>query len=323
MTRAPASRWVTVVGEALMDLVPAGTDGLFQASPGGSPANVAVGLARLEVPVHLAARLSDDLFGRQLRTYLSASGVDLSFAVRAREPTSLAIVSVDAQGGPDYDFRVQSTADWQWTDGELAAVPDESVCALHTGSLAATLAPGASALERLVERARLTATVSYDPNIRPLLMGRAETVRPQIEKLVALSDVVKVSAEDLTWLAPGHAPAEVAADWLTRGPAIVAVTLGPSGAVAMGCEAGTVWRPGRAVAVADTVGAGDAFVSALLAALYERDLLGAQRCERLRRINSTVLADVVDQAILASAITCTRRGADPPTRVELLAGLAG
>ena len=320
LTGVAPGRWLTVVGEALIDLVPTGTDGLFQASPGGSPANVAVGLARLEVPVHLAARLSDDLFGRRLRTHLAANGVDLTFAVHAREPSSLAIVSVDAHGGPEYDFRVQATADWQWTDSELGAVPDDSVCAVHTGSLAAALAPGAGALERLVERARHTTTVSYDPNIRPMLMGGADTVRPHIEELVALSDVVKVSAEDLTWLAPGRDPAEVAADWLTRGPAVVVVTLGPSGALAIGGEAGTVSRPGRSVAVVDTVGAGDAFVSALLAALYDRDLLGAPRRERLRRLSATMLAEIVDQAILASAITCTRRGADPPTRAELSAG---
>ena len=322
MTGAPAKWWVTVVGEALIDLVPAGRVGLFEASPGGSPANVAVGLARLEVPVHLAARLADDVFGHQLRAHLAANGVDLSFAVHAREPTSLAIVSVDPHGGPAYDFRVQATADWQWSDTELAGVPDETVCALHTGSLAATLAPGSAALLRLVERARCSATISYDPNVRPLLMGAPEEVRPHIEKLVALADVVKVSAEDLNWLAPGHAPAEVAADWLACGPALVTVTLGASGALAMAREAGTVWRPGRVVEVVDTVGAGDAFVSALLAALYDRDLLGADQRERLRLIDSTMLAEVIDQAIVASALTCTRRGADPPTRAELTTALA-
>jgi fructokinase len=310
-----------VVGEALIDLVPAGRDGLFEASPGGSPANVAVGLARLDVPVHLAARLSEDVFGRQLRAHLAANGVDLSFAVRAREPTSLAIVAVDPHGGPEYDFRVQATADWQWSDPELAGVPDESVYALHTGSLAATLPPGAEALLRLVERARCSATISYDPNVRPLLMGAPEEVRPRIEKLVALSDVVKVSAEDLNWLAPGRAPAEVAEEWLDRGPALVTVTLGASGALAIAREAGTVRRPGRLVKVVDTVGAGDAFVSALLAALYDRHLLGADQRERLQLIDSTTLAEVVDQAIVASAITCTRRGADPPARAELEAAL--
>src|SRR5207244_12810218 len=99
------------------------------------------------------------VFGRQLRAHLATNGVDLSFAVRAREPTSLAIVSVDPHGGPEYDFRVQATADWQWSDTELAGVPDERVCALHTGSLAAPIAPGAAALLRLVERARSPALI--------------------------------------------------------------------------------------------------------------------------------------------------------------------
>jgi len=110
---------ITVVGEALIDLVPAGQEGLFEARPGGSPANVAVGLARLEVPVRLAARIADDVFGRRLRAHQADNGVDLAFAVRAREPTSLAIVSLGPHGGPEYDFRIQGTADWQWSDQEL------------------------------------------------------------------------------------------------------------------------------------------------------------------------------------------------------------
>jgi fructokinase len=308
---------VTVVGEALIDLVPVGRDGLFAAAPGGSPANVAVGLARLEVPVRLAARVADDVFGRRLRSHLADNGVDLSFAVRAPEPTSLAVVSVSPQGGPEYDFRVSGTADWQWTDAELAGVPDERVLALHTGSLAAVLPPGADAIERLVERTRPLATISYDPNCRPLLMGSPETVWPRVERLIGLADVVKASAEDLAWLTPGRSPAEIAATWLARGPALVVVTLGADGVVGVARTTGAVWRAGRSVDVVDTVGAGDSFVSALLGALYERDLLGAARRESLRDIDAATLAAVLDEAVLASAITCTRRGADPPTRSEL------
>ena len=308
---------ITVVGEALIDLVPAAQDGLFEAAPGGSPANVAVGLARLDVPVRLAARIADDLFGRRLRAHLANNGVDLSYAVHAHEPASLAVVSVGPDGGPEYDFRVAGTADWQWTGAELAGIPDQHVLALHTGSLAAVLPPGADAITELVERARESATISYDPNCRPLLMGAPDEVRPRIEHLVGCSDVIKASAEDLAWLLPGRAPAEVAAEWLLKGPALVAVTLGADGVVAVAPAAGTVWRPGRKVEVVDTVGAGDAFVSALLAALFERDLLGASRREVLRSIGPQLLAEILDEAVCASAITCTRRGADPPRRGEL------
>ena len=310
---------ITVIGEALIDLVPAEREGLFEARPGGSPANVAVGLARLDVSVRLAARLADDVMGRRLRAHLADNGVDLSYAVRASEPTSLAIVSVNPHGGVEYDFRVTGTADWQWTDAELARVPDERVVALHTGSLATVLTPGADAIERVVQRSRESATISYDPNCRPLLMGPRDMVAQRVERLVGLADVVKASAEDLAWLAPGRAPADVAAAWLESGPGLVVVTLGADGVVATTRSSGPVFRPGRSVEVVDTVGAGDAFVSALLAALHERDLLGAHRREALRSVGLQTVMELLDQAVLASAITCTRRGADPPRRPELRA----
>jgi len=312
---------VAVAGEALIDLVPAGREGLFEAAPGGSPANVAVGLARLDVPARMVARIADDLLGRRIRAHLADNGVDLDFAVRAEEPTSLAIVAVGLDGGAEYDFRVEGTADWQWRDHELAGVLDGRVVALHAGSLALTMQPGADALGRLVERARGAVTVSYDPNCRPLLMGGPDDVRGRIEGLVALADVVKVSAEDLMWLLPGRAPQEVAEAWLASGPAVVAVTLGPDGVVAVARQAGVVRRPGRRVAVVDTVGAGDAFTSGLLAGLHRRGLLGADWRGDLLAIGTGPLAEILDEAVLASAITCSRRGAHPPTTGELLARL--
>jgi fructokinase len=311
---------VAVAGEALIDLVPAGREGLFEAVPGGSPANVAVGLARLGVPARLLARIAADPLGRRIRNHLAGNGVDLSWAVKACEPTSLAIVAVGPDGSPEYDFRVEGTADWQWRDAELTGVLDDQVVALHGGSLAFTMPPGADALGRLFERAGDTATVSYDPNCRPLLMGAPETVRDRIEGLVALADVVKVSAEDLAWLLPGRPPEQVAREWLAKGPAIVAVTLGPGGVMVAG-GAGIVRRPGRRVAIVDTVGAGDSFMSALLAGLHRRGLLGVDRRPQLGAVGTDTLSTVLDEAVLASAITCTRHGADPPTAQHLLTGI--
>jgi fructokinase len=311
---------VAVAGEALIDLVPARREGLFEAVPGGSPANVAVGLARLGVPARLLARIAADPLGRRIRDHLAGNGVDLSWAVKAGEPTSLAIVAVGPDGSPEYDFRVQGTADWQWRDAELTGVLDDQVVALHGGSLAFTMPPGADALGRLFERAAGTATVSYDPNCRPLLMGATETVRDRIEGLVARADIVKVSAEDLAWLLPGRPPEQVAKGWLAKGPAIVAVTLGPGGVMAAG-GAGIVRRPGRRVAIVDTVGAGDSFMSALLAGLHRRGLLGVDRRAHLGAVDTDTLSAVLDEAVLASAITCTRHGADPPTARHLLTGI--
>ena len=119
-----AAAVVAVAGEVITDLVPAGSDGLFRAAPGGSPANVAVGLARLEVPARMLARLSSDVLGRRLREHLQRNGVDLSRVVEASEPSSLAIVALQPDGSAAYDFRVDGTADWQWTDDELTEALD-------------------------------------------------------------------------------------------------------------------------------------------------------------------------------------------------------
>jgi fructokinase len=312
---------VAVAGEALIDLLPAGAPGLFEAAPGGSPANVAVGLARLGVPTRMLARLADDLLGRRLREHLAGNGVDLSHAVLATEPTSLAIVAVGDDGLVEYDFRVDGTADWQWRDGELDGALDGRVVALHAGSLALTTPPGSHVLAGMLERAAPVATVSYDPNCRPLLMGDRDQVREWIERLIAVADVVKASADDLAWLWPGRPAAEVAEAWLAMGPAVVTVTLGTAGAVALARRAGRVQRPGRQVAVVDTVGAGDSFMSALLAGLHRRDLLGADRRGELRALGAELLGELLDEAVAASAITCTRKGADQPTAAELRAFL--
>jgi fructokinase len=319
----PDQASATVIGEALVDLVPAGADGLWRAAPGGSPANVAVGLARLGVPTRMGARLSGDVFGRALRRHLTDNGVDLSAAIAAPEATSLAIVSVAPDGGAEYEFRVQDTADWQWTGPELAgllAELDRGPAVVHTGSLAAVLAPGADPLRDLLSQARKTATVSYDPNCRPLLMGDRDTVRPRIIELVALADVVKASEDDLQWLYPDRPVAEVAAEWSALGPALVVVTLGVRGALAA-TSAGVVQAPGRAVTVVDTVGAGDSCMSALLAGLAARDLLGAIRRPALGALTAPEIEALLAEAVVASALTCTRSGADPPTAAELAAAL--
>jgi len=313
---------VAVAGEALVDFVPAGEPGLFRAAPGGSPANVAVGLARLGVPTRLLARIADDLLGHRLRAHLDANGVDLSFVVRAAEPTSLAIVAVGPDGVVEYDFRVEGTADWQWRDHELDGALDGQVVALHAGSLALTMAPGADALQRLLAQARQAMTVSYDPNCRPLLMGAPGAVLGRIETLVGLADVVKASADDLAWLLPDRPVEQVAEAWLAKGPSLVVITLGPGGLVAASRQAGVLRRPGRAVEVVDTVGAGDTCMAALLGGLHRRGLLGAGGRAALQAVDAATLGELADEAVLAAAITCTRPGADPPTAAELAAASA-
>ena len=310
---------VAVAGEALVDLVPAPVPEYFEARPGGSPTNVAVGLSRLGVPTRLLARIADDLLGRRIRDHLVANHVDLTHVVPATEQTSMAMVSVGADGGPTYDFRVDGTADWQWSPDELRHALDGPVVAVHSGSLALTMPPGAAVLRDLLARASRTATVSYDPNCRPLLMGDPADVLAGVHELLRVADVVKVSSEDLAWLSPRTPPEEVLEDWLGRGPSLVAITLGGDGVMA-GTAAGLrVRRPGVLVTVIDTVGAGDTFAAALLAGLHRRDLLGAAARGQLRAVDGPTLDALLDQAALAAAITCSRRGADPPTLDDLAA----
>ncbi|MEV1295865.1 carbohydrate kinase [Pseudonocardia sp. NPDC049635] len=340
--RAPRGT-IAVAGEALVDIVPApvqrgadadrasiqrGADAdrasiqhYWELAPGGSPANVAVGLARLEVPARMLARLADDLLGRRLRDHLAANGVDLSHAVEADEASSLAIIELADDGQAIYDFRVEGTADWQWTPDELAGALDDGpagpVVAVHSGSLALTTAPGAEVLRELMASAVDTATVSYDPNFRPLLMGSPDEVLPGVHELLGLADVVKVSEEDLAWLHPGREPGDVVGEWLELGPAVVVVTLGANGVLAGTASGLHSVLPGRKVDVVDTVGAGDSFSAALLAGLHRRGLLGASAREDLYRIGRDALDGVLGEAVTAAAITCSRHGADPPTRAEL------
>lgn len=140
---------------------------------------------------------------------------------------------------------MDGTADWQWRDDELASAIDPSVVAVHYGSLALTQLPGADAIVRLLQRARATSTVSYDPNCRPLVMGSPADALSRVEELLAIADIVKASAEDVSWLLPGRELEDVAAEWLAARPALVAITLGADGVVAIGRESGVVRRPGR------------------------------------------------------------------------------
>lgn len=311
---------VAVAGEVLTDLVPADEDGVFRAAPGGSPGNVAVGLARLGVPVRMLARLSDDVLGRRLRAHLADNGVDLSHAVAATEASSLAIVVLAADGSAEYDFRVDGTADWQWTDGELTTALS-SIQALHLGSLAVTTPPGGEVLRGLAARARASATVTYDPNVRPLLMGSPGDVMAVVEEMLGVADVVKASSEDVEWLSPDRSVADVAAGWAERGPALVVITRGGDGALAVGRSCGPVECSGSLVDVVDTVGAGDSFMSALVAGMHRRNLLGAHAREALGALGAEDVRELLREAVTASAITCSRTGADPPTAAELRAAL--
>lgn len=308
---------ITVIGEALVDLVGDGT--VYRASPGGSPLNVAVGLARLGVPCAMLARLSSDTFGGQLRDHLRRNGVSLRYVVPASEPTTLAFAFLDTEGSARYEFYVEGTADWQWKKNELPSPLPAEVVALHAGSLAVALPPGAAAIEELLrsERARGAVTLSYDPNIRPHLCSDRDATRERVERHVRLTHVVKASAEDVAWLYPDTPLEEVVRRWTTLGPSLVVVTLGADGAVARQPGGDEVRVDAPTVRVVDTVGAGDAFTSALLAGLARHDLLAALRDEPTRLLRDDLLTEILTVSCQVAALTCTRPGADPPTIDEL------
>ncbi|WP_138731894.1 carbohydrate kinase family protein [Modestobacter excelsi] len=299
-----------VIGEALVDLVGQRGSRTLVAHPGGSPANVALGLARLGDQVALMTRLGRDAFGEMVAAHLTASGVRVDGGRDDGAKTSLAVASL-AAGVAAYDFRIE------WDIGDLAPLPVETRC-VHTGSLATVLAPGAGQVTDLLERERERGrvTISYDPNVRPALLGSPEEARPGIEHLVALSDVVKVSDEDLHWLYPDRPDEDVARDWLALGAPLVVVTRGGAGVFAVTAHL-ELTRPATRIDLVDTVGAGDSFSAGLLDGLRRADLIGGARKEALARIDESSLISILDEASLIASITCSRPGADPPTWAEV------
>jgi fructokinase len=298
---------VLVVGEALVDIVHR-TDGSRSEHPGGSPANVAFGLARLGRSTRLLTRIGDDARGRAVRDHLEASGVLIDPGSVVPAATSTATACLDASGAATYEFAL----DWD-LPGEVSLT---GVNALHTGSIATFLPPGGDGVVALLERAAGDLTITYDPNIRPNLLGSGTAARERVARLVALADVVKVSDEDLGWLAPGQDPLAVAQRWRADGPGIVIVTLGGSGAVGI-TASGRVEVPAVPVDVVDTVGAGDSFMSGIIDYLAGVGLLGADERDALRGTPLDEVRAMLEHAARIAAITCSRAGARPPTRAEL------
>lgn len=305
-----------MIGEALIDLVPGEGPASFRALPGGSPYNVAVGLARLGQRTALMARLADNTFGHLLRDKAEAEGIELDAAPRATQPTTLAVVNLDAKASASYDFYDQGTADWQWTDEEIAAVPADTAV-LHFGSLASWTPPGDALIGGLArtlrDRGRL---VSYDPNVRPSLLADPEQARGLVEAAVAVTHVAKASADDIEYLYAGWPASDVAARWMDLGARLVVITGSASGADAFAAGGTVVHRPARPVAVADTVGAGDSFTAGLIESLVRQQL---HEPASLAGCPAGPLATALDDAIMVASLNCERQGNDPPTFAEVRA----
>jgi fructokinase len=301
---------IIVGGEALVDLV--NERGTSRVVAGGGPFNTAIALGRLGVEVAFLGTLSSDGYGEMLERQLSEVGVDTSFVRRSQAPTPKAHVSGRADGRNEYTFDLFATAFGDFPASALPALTDD-VWALHLGTLALAIDPPAGAFEALIEREANRRAIIIDPNVRPSTFGDVKIYRRRFERLSALADIVKLSDDDAAWLYPKLSPDEVVELIVELGPRIVALTLGANGAIA-GSGSVRVGAPGVAVDVADTVGAGDAFGGALITALLDHGALGSSKPNE---VDAAVLSHAVGFAVLASAVTCTRVGADPPTRAEI------
>ena len=348
MPPAPLPRTaVAVVGEALVDLVvQGGQDGddlVLHPVPGGGPYTTAVALARLGVEVRLLARLGEDRLGRLLRDHAEESGVDLSAAVVAQEPTTLALADVDPEGRAEYTFHLEATSAFSWAASELPeSLP---VGCVHTGTLATTVEPSADLLAGwLLDLLELPdpPALSLDPNVREVVVRDPASLRRRLSVLARVADVVKASDEDLEFWLPGRDPREAAEHLVRAGARLVAVTRGPQGAFAVwrddepdasprdearpeasrqeaaGADGGA-GRPRRVsvdaqqVDVVDTVGAGDSFAAGLLASLAADGVLS----RGLPGLDEAVVRAALDAGVHTSALTVQRRGADPPRRSQV------
>lgn len=305
---------LTVMGEALIDVV-SRSDREPVRHPGGSPMNVALGLARLGHSVRFLGAWGQDDDGCLLEQHLRAEGIELPLPAHDA-PTSVAEAVIAENGSADYNFRVT----WQLPveDAELEAMVHEAT-ALHVGSIATVLEPGDAQVVKAVEMASGKMLVSYDPNCRPQIVGDVEHVRARAEYLVAHSDVVKASDEDLQWLYPTSTLQESARSWHRLGAKMVVVTRGDLGPWAITDSTGLegVQVPAAHTDVVDTVGAGDTFMATLISQFADRGLDGPGAGDRIAALPADHVEAMLRRAADAAAITVSRTGADLPRRDEL------
>jgi len=307
---------ILVCGEALYDLFceDANADPLdFHAHIGGSPFNVAIGLSRLGQSASFYGGISTDILGQRLAARLEREGVDTTHLVRPDAPTTLSLVQMTQTGQPAYTFYGTASADRSVSTADLPHLAVPPVF-LHVGSYTVLVEPIAGALKTLIDRERPRSLISFDPNIRPTVVADMDAWRANTEQLAAMADVIKVSDEDLALIHPGEDPQVIARQWVQRGTGLVVVTHGASGVFACTPHL-ELHLPAETVTVVDTVGAGDTFQAALLFGLAEA---GISSREALATLDEAVLRDILATAVRASAITCSRQGADLPHRADLM-----
>ena len=292
---------VWVCGEVLIDELPSG------AVVGGGPANTAKALARLGHEVAFIDGISTDAYGVKARAELAADGVDLSLAMTSDLPTAVAEVTLAADGGASYVFKLEKTATFDFNSSWLPDPSRFKPQVLHIGTLATLVQPGADVLFDWALACADFAPVVFDPNIRPQVLSDREKYVALVEKWIGISSVVKLSDDDFEWLYPGKSPESIANQWLQGGVALVVVTRGADGLIGYTSD-GVVEVAGEKVNVVDTVGAGDTVGAIIVQGLITDGLLN---------MRGSVLKDVLQRAAVAAAITCSRAGAQPPYAHEI------
>lgn len=294
------SKRAYVAGEALMDLIE--FEGEVVAHVGGGPANTAKALARLGCDSFFVGGISTDEYGRLVESDLNESGVNLSFVNKSNLPTALARAVIDENGTASYKFELEDTSSFAFSTSWL---PTDFTDVIHVGSVASVLEPGASELYKWVSRS--DAVVVFDPNVRPSIQSDKDSYRAAVEKWISLCDVVKLSEDDLSWLY-SELEEEVIGEWLKSGVSLVVVTLGAAGLRAY-FDGGVVTVAAAEISLVDTVGAGDTIGAILVEGVLNHGLSGL--------VDEKVLREVLERAVKAAGITCSRAGANPPWRSEL------
>ena len=297
---------VWVCGEVLIDLIPDGTE--RKAVVGGGPANTAKALAKLGIATQFIDGISSDQYGQMILKELHHDGVLLDHVKFSDKPTCLAIVSLSQNGGATYEFVIDGTATFDFSHSWLPDPFELKPSLLHIGTLVTAIEPAASVLHEWASKVAEVAPIVFDPNIRPAVLDNRDLYVAAVEKWVAISSAVKVSDDDLNWLYPGVSIETVVNRWLSDGVALVVVTFGSNGLTGFASE-GKVEIGAVKVDVVDTVGAGDTVGAVLVEAMIEKGLAN---------LNGEILKATLNRAAKAAAITCSRSGAKPPSKLEIV-----
>ena len=296
---------VWVVGEVLIDLISDADQ--YLAVVGGGPANTAKAAAKLGVKTYFIEGISNDEYGQMAKAELLSANVLLDYAQYSNKPTCTAKVTLSSSGSASYEFVIEGTATFDFSDQWLPNPQSLKPSLLHIGTLATVIEPGASVLFDWAQSVANVAPIVFDPNIRPAVLGNRDEYVKKVEKWVAISSAVKVSDEDLNWLYPGEAINEIANRGLEVGVELVVVTLGDKGITA-NRKNEQISVDAVKVVVADTVGAGDTVGAVLVEAIVKNGL---------DKLSGEVLKTMLNRAVKAAAITVSRTGANPPSKEEI------